>query len=114
VTLPLWRSGKDGRISTPFNRKPSAMLQTLLVPVAGLMILVAAIKGLLPKAKWRERFYSVFAGGWSGFGVAIYHPVWLGRFAPMGWVHNPNIVMIFGFGLLALGVFGASIMIGER
>jgi hypothetical protein len=32
----------------------------------------------------------------------------------MGWVHNPNIVMIFGFGLLALGVFGASIVIGDR
>ena len=90
------------------------MLQTLLVPVAGLMIVIAALKGLLPKAKWRERAYSVFAGGWSAFGAAIYHPVWLGRFAPIGWVHNPMRVMVFGLGLLALGVFGASILIGER
>lgn len=90
------------------------MLQTILVPIAGLMILAAAVKGLLPKAKLRERLYSVFAGSWSGFGVAIYHPLWLGRFAPIGWVHNPHIVLIFGFGLLALGIFGASIMIGDR
>jgi hypothetical protein len=41
-------------------------------------------------------------------------PLWFGRLAPVGWVHNPNIVVIFGLGLLALGVFGASIMIGER
>lgn len=90
------------------------MLQTVLVPLAGLMILIAAIKGLLPKAHWRERLYSAFAGSWSAFGAALYHPVWLGRFAPIGWVHNPTIVMIFGFGLLALGVFGASILIGDK
>ncbi|SDG47820.1 hypothetical protein [Pelagibacterium luteolum] len=90
------------------------MLQTFLIPVAGLMILVAAIKGLMPKAGWRERLYSAFAGSWSGFGVAIYHPIWLGRFAPIGWVHNANLVMIFGLGLVLLGVLGASILIGDR
>jgi hypothetical protein len=90
------------------------MLQTLMVPVAGLMILIAALKGLMPKARWRERAYSAFAGGWTTFGAAIYHPLWFGRLAPVGWVHNPNIMVIFGLGLLALGVFGASIMIGER
>ncbi len=90
------------------------MFQTILVPVAGLMILIAALKGLLPRAKLRERFYSAFAGGWSGFAVALYHPAWLGRFAPMGWVHNPMLVMVFGLGLLALGVFGASILIGDK
>lgn len=90
------------------------MLQTLIAPFAGLVILAAAIKGLFPKANWRERLYSAFAGGWSGFAVAIYHPVSLGRFAPAGWIHNPTAMMIFGIGLLMLGVFGASILTGDR
>ncbi|WP_127142939.1 hypothetical protein [Pelagibacterium montanilacus] len=90
------------------------MLQTLLIPLCGLMILAAAIRGLLPRARWRERFYSAFTGGWSVFGAAIYHPLWFGRLAPVGWVHSPAIVMVFGLGLLMLGVFGASMLIGDK
>lgn len=90
------------------------MFQIAAALLAGLMIVWAAIRGLRPRARPFERLYSAAAGGWSAFGAAIYYPTLLGRFAPAGLIHSHLSVTLFGFGLIALAVCGASIMIGEH
>lgn len=90
------------------------MFSIVLIPIAALMIFFVAVRGLLPKARLTERLYTAFAGTWSVFGAAIYHPAWLSRFLPVGWAHTPIVTVVFGFGLLALGAYGASMMMGGR
>lgn len=80
--------------------------------LAALMMVIAAARGLRPAARVRERVYTRATGAWSLFGLAVYHPATLGRLAPVGLAANPLAVTLFGFGLLALGVYGASLLIG--
>lgn len=81
--------------------------------LAGLMMLVAAARGLRPGARLRERLYTAATAGWSVLGVAIYRPVLLGGFAPAGLAHSHLLVTAFGLGLVALGAYGASLLIGD-
>ena len=81
--------------------------------LAGLMMLVAALRGLRPSARLRERLYTATTAGWSLLGVAIYRPMLLGGFAPAGLGHSHLLVTVFGFGLVALGAYGASLLIGD-
>ncbi len=88
------------------------MIQMIAAAGAALMILFVTLRGLRPRARWHERAYTAAASGWSAFGAAIYYPAVLGRFAPIGWLHSPTLVTVFGFGLILLGVLGASLMTG--
>jgi hypothetical protein len=88
------------------------MVQMIAAGLAALMILVAALRGLRPSAAWRERAYAGAAALWTLFGTAIYHPALLGPAGPRGWVASPLLVTVFGFGLLALGVYGATLLLG--
>lgn len=90
------------------------MFQIAAAILAGLMIVWTAARGLRPRAGIFERLYSLTAGGWSAFGAAIYYPALLGRFAPVGLIHSHLAVTVFGFGLIALGVCGATIMLGDK
>lgn len=83
------------------------MIQIAAASLAGLMMLFVALKGLRPRAQWRERVYSAAVGGWTALGAAIYYPAVFGRFAPLAWSHNPLLVTVFGFGLVFLGVMAA-------
>jgi hypothetical protein len=90
------------------------MIQIAAAILAGIMMVGAALRGLRPRARLVERFYSAATGGWSALGAAIYYPTLYGRFAPVGWIHNHLLVTVFGFGLIMLGVYGASLMIGDK
>jgi hypothetical protein len=90
------------------------MIQIAAAALAGCMMVVAAVRGLLPGARIVERLYALATGGWSALGAAIYYPALYGRFAPVGWVHSHALVTLFGFGLIALAAFGASLMIGDK
>ncbi len=89
------------------------MIPMIAAALGGAMMIFAALRGLRPRARFGERLYALATGGWAAFGAAIYYPALLGRFAPLGLVHNPLLVTVFGFGLVALGVYGASMMIGD-
>ncbi len=90
------------------------MIQMLAAGLAGLLMLFAALRGLLPGARLAQRLYTLAVGGWSAFGAALYFPAVYGRFAPVGLAHSHPLVTLFGFGLIALAVYGASISIGDR
>lgn len=81
--------------------------------LAGLMVLVAAARGLRPSARLRERLYTLLTAGWSVLGLAIYRPVVLGGWVPAGLANSHLLVTGFGLGLVALGVYGASLLIGD-
>lgn len=90
------------------------MVPMIAGTLAGLMMLAAALKGLLPSARWTERLYTGTFAVWSVLGAAIYRPALLGRLAPHALLTNHAVVTVFGFGVLALGVYGATILLGGR
>ena len=90
------------------------MVPALAAICAAVMMAFAALRGLRPNAKAVERLYSVATGGWSALGAAIYYPALYGRWAPIGLSHNHFLVTVFGFGLVFLGVVGASLLIGDQ
>ncbi len=89
------------------------MVQMIAAMAAGAMMLVAALRGLLPGARLLHRLYTLATAGWSAFGAALYYPAVFGRYAPAGWAHSHGLVTLFAFGLLVLAVCGASLMSGD-
>jgi hypothetical protein len=90
------------------------MVPMIAGALAGLMMLVAAIRGLRPLARWTERAYTGTFAAWTVLGAAIYRPVLLGRFAPHALLTNHALVTVFGFGVLVLGVYGATLLMPGR
>jgi uncharacterized protein involved in response to NO len=88
------------------------MVPVIAGALAGLMMLFVALRGLRRGARLTERVYTGAFAVWSVLGAAIYRPVLLGRFAPHALVANHAVVTIFGFGLLVLGVYGATLLAG--
>ncbi|WEX09490.1 hypothetical protein [Chelativorans sp. AA-79] len=89
------------------------MVPALAAVCAALMMALAALRGFRRKARPVERLYSLATGGWSALGAAIYYPALYGRWAPVGLAHSHLLVTVFGFGLVLLGVVGASLLIGD-
>ena len=90
------------------------MVPVIAGGLAALMMLVAALKGLRPGARLVERVYTGAFTVWAVLGAAIYRPILLGRFAPHALLANHMVVTVFGFGVLALGVYGATMLIGPH
>lgn len=89
-------------------------MPVLAAALAGLMMLVAAIRGLRREARLRERFYTLASVAWAVLGVAVYRPALLGGAVPTHLAQNHLVMTGFGLGLVALGAYGASLLIGDR
>jgi len=90
------------------------MVPALAAICAAIVMAFAALRGFRRNARLIERLYSVATGGWSALGAAIYYPALYGRWAPIGLAHSHVLVTVFGFGLVFLGVLGASLLIGDH
>ena len=88
------------------------MFAGVAILLGSCMILFVATQGLLPNAQLKQRLYAGATGVWSVFGVVLYHPAGMMRWIPHVVTANHMAQGLFAFGVIMLGVTGASLIMG--